>query len=103
MEGKKQRIKPYELDILNDQEFKKIVQIWERDILQLPEPSNLAKAENLKLLKKATSLLIGRLDMILRKVAIRALSQGDKCITSEILKQVINTTKWSYEKKRKRR
>lgn len=96
-------LEEYELDILKDPEFKKIVQIWERDVLRLPEPSNLAKAENLRILKKATSNLIGRLDMILRKAAIRALSQGEKCITSEILTQVINTTKWSNETKRKKR
>ena len=94
-------LEEYELDRLDDKEFKQIVQIWERDVLRLPEPSNLGKGENLKLLKTSTRKLIGRLDMILRKAAIRSLSQGKQSITPEILKQVISATKWSYERKRR--
>ena len=94
-------LEEYELDRLEDKAFKKIVQVWERDVLCLPESSDLAKGDNLKLLKTATRKLIGRLDMILRKAAIRSLSQGEKYITPEILKQVISATKWSYERKRK--
>lgn len=94
-------LEEYELDRLDDKEFKMIVQVWEKNVLRLPEPSNLAKADNLKLLKTSTRKLIGRLDMILRKAAIRSLSRGETHITPEILKQVIASTKWSYERKRK--
>ena len=94
-------LEEYELDRLDDKEFKTIIRVWERDVLRLPEPSNLATAENIRLLKSCTRKLIGRLDMILRKAAIRSLSRGEKHITPEILKQVISSTKWSYERRRK--
>ncbi len=92
-------LEQYELDRLEDKEFKQLVQIWEREIIRLPQPSNLAKEENLKLLKNSTRKLIGRLDMILRKAAIRALREGEQCITPEILKQVISSTNWSDGRK----
>jgi hypothetical protein len=84
----------YELDRLDEGQFKQIVQIWERDVLNLPVASNLATGENLKLLKQATRKLIGRLDMILRKAAIRSLLRGHKNLDKDVLKEVIAATKW---------
>ena len=81
-----------------NKEFKKLVQVWERDVLRLPEPSNLGEGNNLNYLENATLFLIGRLDMILRKTAIRALMQGNKNISTELLKEVISTTKWTSGK-----
>lgn len=89
----------FQLDRLEDREFKQLVQIWERDVLQLPEPSNLGSKQNLLLIKTASRNLIGRMDMLLRKAAIRALSQGEKKITPQILTQVISSTEWSKERK----
>ena len=93
-------LEEYELDRLDDKEFKTIVRVWERDILRLPEPSNLATAENIRLLKSSTRKLLGRLEKILRKAAIRSLCRGEKHITPEILKQVISSTKWSDERRK---
>ncbi|MEM8672472.1 MAG: TniB family NTP-binding protein [Cyanobacteria bacterium P01_G01_bin.67] len=94
-------LEEYEIDRLDDKEFKKMVGLWERDVLQLPEPSNLTKRKTFSNLKIATKKLVGRLDMILRKAAIRSLLQGHQNVDPEILKQVISSTKWSYERKRK--
>ncbi|MDJ0689702.1 MAG: TniB family NTP-binding protein [Xenococcaceae cyanobacterium MO_188.B32] len=94
-------LEEYELDRLDDKEFKQIVGIWERDVLRLPEPSNLTKGKTFTTLKTATNKLIGRLDMILRKSAIRSLRQGYKKVDLDILQQVMSSTKWSYERKRK--
>ncbi len=88
-------LEEYELDRLDDKEFKQMVVIWERDVLQLPEPSDLAKGKTFTTLKTVTKKLIGRLDMILRKAAIRSLRQGHQKVDSEILKQVMSSTKWS--------
>jgi DNA transposition AAA+ family ATPase len=94
-------LEEYQLDKLDDKQFKLIVQIWERDVLRLPEISNLANRETLTLLKKATSKLIGRLDMIIRKAAIRSLLRGYKNVNKDVLKEIITATNWSYERQRK--
>ncbi len=94
-------LEEYEFDRLDDQEFKQMVGIWERDVLKLPEPSNLTKGKTFYILKKATIKLIGRLDMILRKAAIRSLLQGHQKVDLDILKQVISSTKWSHARKQK--
>ena len=59
----------------------------------MSEASNLVKGETLKLLKKTTKRLIGRLDMILRKAAIRSLLKGYKTLDEEVLKQVAKSLK----------
>src|SRR5919202_3475791 len=74
----------YELDRLDDKEFQQIARIWVRDVLGMSEASNLVKGETLKLLKKTTKRLIGRLDMILRKAAIRSLLKGYKTLDAEV-------------------
>ncbi|MGF1987931.1 MAG: TniB family NTP-binding protein [Nostoc sp. ZfuVER08] len=84
----------FEIDQLEDNEFKQMIQVWERDVLRLPEESKLASGENLKLLKQSTKKLIGRLDMILRKAAIRSLLRGYKKIDQGILKEITKTTKF---------
>jgi hypothetical protein len=83
----------YELDKLDDKEFQKIARIWVRDVIGISEASNLIKGDTLKLLKKTTKRLIGRLDMILRKAAIRSLLKGYKTLDEEVLKQVARTVK----------
>ena len=93
-------LEEYELDRLDDKEFKQMVAIWERDVLQLPEPSNLAKGKTFTTLKTATKKLVGRLDMILRKAAIRSLRQGHQKVDPKILKQVMSSTKWSNARRK---
>ncbi len=92
-------LEEYELDRLDDKEFKQMVAIWERDVLKLSKPSNLAKGKNFNILKTATKKLIGRLDMILRKAAIRSLLHGYEKVDPEILKQVMSSTRWSNARK----
>ncbi len=86
-------LEQFELDRLEDAQFKQMIQIWERDVLRLPEESKLASGDNLKLLKQVTKKLIGRLDMILRKAAIRSLLRGHKKVDTDVLKQVIAASK----------
>lgn len=86
-------LEQFELDKLKDKQFMEMVQIWERDVLRLPEESKLASQNNLKLLKKVTKHLIGRLDMILRKAAIRSLMKGHKKVDENVLKEVIAASK----------
>ncbi len=96
-------LEEYEIDRLNDTEFKEMVGLWERDVLDLPKPSNLSKGKTFTTLKTATKKLVGKLDMILRKAAIRSLLQGHQKVDPEILEQVISSTRWSYERKNKRK
>ena len=86
-------LEQFELDKLKEKQFIEMVQIWERDVLRLPEESKLASQNNLKLLKKVTKHLIGRLDMILRKAAIRSLMKGHKKVDENVLKEVIAASK----------
>lgn len=86
-------LEKFELDKLNDTQFKQMIQIWERDVISLPEASKLASGDNFKLLKSASKSLIGRLDMILRKAAIRSLLRGQKKVDEDVLKEVIAATK----------
>ncbi|MBD2528203.1 TniB family NTP-binding protein [Nostoc flagelliforme FACHB-838] len=86
-------LEQFELDRLEDTQFKQMIQIWERDVLRLPEESKLASGDNLKILKQATKKLIGRLDMILRKVAIRSLLRGQKKVDKDVLREVIAASK----------
>ncbi|MCC5657153.1 TniB family NTP-binding protein [Nostoc sp. XA010] len=86
-------LEQFELDKLKEKQFMEMVQIWERDVLRLPEESKLASENNLKLLKKVTKQLIGRLDMILRKAAIRSLMKGHKKVDENVLKEVIAASK----------
>ena len=61
--------------------------IWERDVLQLPEPSNLAQGKTFSTLKIATKKLIGRLDMIrgCDRHKVRFLSKCINCSTSFLI------------------
>lgn len=78
----------YRFGKLSGVEFKKTVDIWERDILKLPIASNLSSKTMLKILAEATGGYIGLLDMILREAAIRALEKGLKKIDKETLQEV---------------
>lgn len=69
-------------------EFKRIVDIWEKRVLQLPVASNLASKTMLKTLGEATGGYIGLLDMILRESAIRALKKGLQKVDLATLKEV---------------
>ncbi|HEY9803842.1 MAG TPA: TniB family NTP-binding protein [Leptolyngbyaceae cyanobacterium] len=69
-------------------EFKRIVDIWEKKVLQLPVASNLSSKTMLKTLGEATGGYIGLLDMILRESAIRALKKGLQKVDLATLKEV---------------
>ncbi|MDZ8186890.1 MAG: TniB family NTP-binding protein [Nostoc sp. ChiSLP02] len=87
-------LEQFQLDKLEDKQFQQIIQVWEQDVLRLPEESKLASGDNLKLLKQSTKKLIGRLDMILRKAAIRSLLRGYKKVDRGVLKEIIQATKF---------
>jgi DNA transposition AAA+ family ATPase len=70
------------------EDFKRIVEIWEKQVLRLPVASNLSSKTMLKILGEATGGYIGLLDMILRESAIRGLKKGLSKIDLDILKQV---------------
>jgi DNA transposition AAA+ family ATPase len=70
------------------EDFKRTVEIWEKQVLQLPVASNLSSKAMLKTLGEATGGYIGLLDMILRESAIRALKKGYSKIDLDTLKQV---------------
>jgi hypothetical protein len=70
------------------EDFKRIVEIWEKQVLRLPVASNLSSKTMLKILGEATGGYIGLLDMILRESAIRGLKRGLSKIDLDILKQV---------------
>lgn len=69
-------------------EFNRIVDIWEKKVLQLPVASNLGSKTMLKTLGEATGGYIGLLDMILRESAIRALKKGLQKVDLATLKEV---------------
>ena len=70
------------------EDFKRTVEIWEKQILKLPVASNLSAKTMLKILGEATGGYIGLLDMILREAAIRSLRKGLQKIDSATLKEV---------------
>lgn len=70
------------------EDFKRTVEIWEKQILKLPVASNLSAKTMLKILGEATGGYIGLLDMILREAAIRSLKKGLQKIDSATLKEV---------------
>ncbi|MHC5779583.1 TniB family NTP-binding protein [Nostoc sp.] len=70
------------------EDFKRTVEIWEKQILKLPVASNLYSKTMLKTLGEATGGYIGLLDMILRESAIRALKKGLQKVDLETLKEV---------------
>jgi DNA transposition AAA+ family ATPase len=73
---------------LSGDDFKRVVEIWEKRVLQLPVASNLSSKTMLKTLGEATGGYIGLMDMILRESAIRALKKGLQKVDLETLKEV---------------
>lgn len=73
---------------MSGEDFKRTVDIWEKQILRLPVVSNLSSKTMLKTLGEATGGYIGLMDMILRETAIRALKKGLQKIDLETLKEV---------------
>ena len=83
------RFRPcYRLENLSGEDFKRTVEIWEKQVLKLPSPSNLSSKTMLKTLGAATGGYIGLMDMILRGAAIKALKKGLPKIDLETLKEV---------------
>jgi DNA transposition AAA+ family ATPase len=70
------------------EEFRRTVEIWEKEILKLPVASNLVSKSKLGLLQESTEGYIGLLDMILREAGIRSLKKGLPKIDLDTLKEV---------------
>jgi DNA transposition AAA+ family ATPase len=73
---------------LSGDDFKRTVEIWEKQVLRLPTPSNLSGKTMLRTLGEATGGYIGLMDMILREAGIRSLKKGLPRIDLETLKEV---------------
>ncbi len=69
--------------------FRSVVERWEQDVLKLPEASNLTRRETLGLLLEASNGCLGRLDLILRRSAIRSLKKGLRLIDQPTLEEVL--------------
>ncbi|MEA5499174.1 TniB family NTP-binding protein [Limnoraphis robusta Tam1] len=79
----------YRLKALTENQFPKVVQMWEDDIVKLPVPSNLTKPETLRRLYEKTGGTIGLLDRVLRRAAILSLKKGNSKIDRETLDEVL--------------
>ena len=73
---------------LSGDDFRRTVEIWEKQVLRLPTPSNLSGKTMLRTLGEATGGYIGLMDMILREAGIRSLNKGLPKIDLETLKEV---------------
>ncbi|GJD16390.1 hypothetical protein RIVM261_013460 [Rivularia sp. IAM M-261] len=82
-------IECYKLQLVSENKFPELVQIWEDEVLCLPVPSNLIKHETLMPLYKKTRGKIGLLDRVLKRAAILSLRKGlsniDKTTLDEVL------------------
>jgi DNA transposition AAA+ family ATPase len=78
----------YQFGNLSGIDFERTVKIWEKQVLQLPTPSNLHSKEKLKILGEATLGYVGLMDMILREAAIQSLKKGLVKIDLKTLKEV---------------
>ena len=66
-----------------------MVEIWEREVADLPLPSNLSREETLKPLYIKTGGKLGLLDKVIRKAAILSLKKGLKSIDKATLHEVL--------------
>lgn len=73
---------------LNSKQLKTTTALWEKHVLQLPEPSKLTSAPMQRVLDSSTQGYIGLLDMILRTAAIASLERGKGHIPKAILEEV---------------
>jgi hypothetical protein len=78
---------------LSGEDFKQTVEIWEKNVLQLPVASNLSSKSMLKTLGEATMGYIGLLDTILKAAAIQALKKGLQKVDLPTLKEAVKQCK----------
>lgn len=81
----------YHMPRLNSEELRETTALWEKHILQLPEPSKLTSAKAQDLLLQKTQGYIGLLDQILREAAIQTLLMGRTHIEYSLLRQVVKS------------
>ena len=90
----------YHFDKMNPTEFVNTIGVWEKNLLRLPEPSELASKEVINLLAKATNYSLRALDDILRSAAIEAVIQDSPKITKAVLQMAIANRKQSGKKRK---
>ncbi|BAQ62899.1 mobile element protein [Geminocystis sp. NIES-3708] len=78
----------YSFGTLTGNSLIKVVEIWEKQVLCLPLPSNLAQKSMMQVIAQSTRGYIGLIDMILKEAAIRTLQKGNKKIDLNTLKEV---------------
>ena len=79
----------YWMPTLGDEALKTAIAKWETDVLQLPERSHLDEEGAFEIVRDVTQGCVGRLDMILRRSAMRALKAGKHAIDRDVLDEVI--------------
>lgn len=79
----------YWLPKLNEAALKQAIAKWEVEVLQLPERSQLDEEGAFEIVQEVTQGCVGRLDVILRRSAMRALKAGKHAIDREVLDEVI--------------
>ncbi|PSB31294.1 ATP-binding protein [Stenomitos frigidus] len=83
----------YQMHHITSQEVEEVIWVWEKDVIALPDESNLNKSPNLNILQDASltpehDYRLVLIDMILRKAAVRCLQNRLTYIDKSILKQV---------------
>jgi DNA transposition AAA+ family ATPase len=79
----------HQFNRFDSQDLEETTAIWEKYVLQLPQPSNLTSAPMQKILGAATEGYLGALDEILRSAARQALKSGKSRIDVALLRQVV--------------
>ena len=79
----------YWIPKLSEEGLKQAIEKWETEVLQLPERSHLEQEGAFEILQEITQGCVGRLDVILRRSAMRTLRAGKHTIDRDILDEVI--------------
>lgn len=84
----------YRLEPIPHQGLQNVVEIWERDVLALPESSDLTSESSLELIQSAVGsqedgYSIGLIDRLLREAAIQSLEAGFLSVNRDILAQLV--------------
>ncbi|MEM9245323.1 MAG: TniB family NTP-binding protein [Cyanobacteria bacterium P01_F01_bin.153] len=79
----------YWMPKLNEDGLKQAIEKWEVEVLQLPERSHLEEEGAFEMVREITQGCVGRLDVILRRSAMRALKAGKHAIDRDVLDEVV--------------
>lgn len=83
----------YQMHNVASQELEEVIQVWEKDVIALPDESDLTKSPNLAILRGASitpehEYRLVLIDRILRDAALQCLQKGLTYIDQTVLEQV---------------